>query len=127
MRVVLVVVASSWRRRRSKFYRVLRVAIRQFFYALKAYNKFSAIIASDMRRTKASVISIYKTITFDAIITTTDDDSDNESVSAKRVEFLFESQIRQSSALIFNSELTSIFARLLLIYNCFSASINCIK
>jgi hypothetical protein len=68
-------------RRRSKLYRVLRLAIRQFLYALKAYNKFSSIIASDMRRTKESVISIYKTITFDPIMTDDDEESDNESVS----------------------------------------------
>jgi hypothetical protein len=63
-------------RRRSKFYRMLRLAIRQIFYALKAYNKFSSIIASDTRRTKANVISICKAIT-----NRNQNDNNNRSVS----------------------------------------------
>lgn len=42
-------------RRRSKLYRVFRVAIRHFLYALKSYNiKFSSIIASDARTKEIS-------------------------------------------------------------------------
>lgn len=75
-------------RRRSKLYRVLRIVIRQIFYALKTYNKFSSIIASDTRRTKANVITIYK-----AIANRNINDNNNPSVSeyfhSKKIIFLF--------------------------------------
>lgn len=70
-------------RRRSKLYRVLKLAIRQFFYALKAYNKFSSIIASDTSRTKTNMISVYKAIT------TNRSDNFNRLVSRNLLKLLF--------------------------------------
>lgn len=69
-------------KRRFKLMRAFRIAIRQFYYALRAYRKFSSIIASDAR-TKA--ISGRAISVCEAVIANNnnnvDDDNINHSVS----------------------------------------------
>lgn len=63
--------------------RAFRLAIRQFFYALRAYHKFSSIIASDARTKAISgrAISVCKAIQANDNNNVVDDDNINHSVS----------------------------------------------
>lgn len=67
-------------KRRSKLYRVIRMAIRHFLYALKAYNKFSSIIASDAR-TKNAISGRAISVCEAVIINNNLNDNINHSVS----------------------------------------------